>query len=86
MPNKCPVCGKRFKYIISVQNHLRNSRICSSQVQTEVLTEILNKTKDDSTSKLSSVNVADFCEVDIKMEDTDENNHEVQEEIVPHLH
>lgn len=32
MPNKCPVCGKRFKYLFMMNEHLKKSRICSSQV------------------------------------------------------
>ena len=37
MPNKCPVCGKRFKYKFCLQDHLKTSKICSSQVpQTEI--------------------------------------------------
>ena len=32
MPNKCPVCGKRFKYLFCMNEHLKKSKICASQV------------------------------------------------------
>ena len=32
MPNKCPVCGKRFKYLFMMNEHLKKSKICSTQV------------------------------------------------------
>ena len=32
MPNKCPVCEKRFKYLCCMNVHLKKSKICASQV------------------------------------------------------